>query len=417
MAKITKRTVDTLTVGETVWDAEIKGFGVRCQRQAKNFILKYRFDGRQRWFTIGRYGSPWTVGGARDRAKALLGMVAEGDDPSLTRDSNKARPTVSDLCDRYLDEYAAHHKKASSAKTDRSNIDNHVRPLLGKLFVAEVTVADIEAFKLAVRTGKTARGSKKDQRGGSTVTGGTGVANRCLALVSKMFNLAERWSLRPSNANPVKYVERYPENAFERFLSNDELVRLAETLEAAKRDGTEGPFVIAAIRLLTFTGCRVSEILSLQWAQVDFDRAMLHLADSKTGQKPVFLSPPALEVLAGLPRVEGNPHVIVGARKGSSLVNIRKPWGRIRERAGLNDVRLHDLRHTYASAAAAGGLSLPMIGRLLGHTQAVTTQRYAHLAADPVRAAADAIGNRLAAAMNRNDAAQVVDIKEHKNAG
>ena len=402
MTKITKRTVDALQPGETVWDSETKGFGVRCQRQAKNFVVKYRFGGRQRWLTIGRHGSPWTADKARERAKELLGLVAGGKDPALIRDDMKGRPTVSDLCDRYLEDYAAHHKKASSAKTDKSNIDNHVKPLLGRTLVADVTTADIEAFKLAVRKGKAASGRKMGPRGGSTVTGGTGVANRCLALVSKMLSLAERWGLRPPNSNPVVHVERYPENPMERFLADGELARLAEVLNAAESDSTESPFLIAAIRLLIFTGARVGEILALQWRQVDFDRGMLHLPDSKTGRKPIFLSPPALEVLAALPRVEGNPHVIVGFKEGAALVNVRKPWGRIRKRIGLDDVRLHDLRHTFASSAAAGGLSLPMIGRLLGHTQSVTTQRYAHLAADPIHAASDVVGLRIAAAMRGN---------------
>jgi site-specific recombinase XerD len=399
MSRITKRTVDKLQPGESVWDSETKGFGVRRQREAKNFFLKFRFGGRQRWYTIGRHGSPWTVEMARDRAKVLLGMVADGKDPALIRDGLKGRPTVADLCDRYLTEYASHHKKASSAKTDRSNINNHVKPLIGRLLVGEVTSADMEAFKLSVRTGKTATGAKVGPRGGSKVSGGTGVANRCLALVSKMFNLAERWNLRPSNSNPARHVERYPEHAMERFLSDEELARLANVLAVSETAGSESPFAIAAIRLLLFTGARVNEILSLCWEHVDFERALLNLPDSKTGKKPVFLSPTALQVLTDLPRLEGNPHVIVGKKQGAHLVNIRKPWHRIRGRAGLDDVRLHDLRHTFASMAAAEGLSLLMIGRLLGQKQAVTTQRYAHFAANPVRNAAEITGNRIASAM------------------
>ena len=167
----------------------------------------------------------------------------------------------------------------------------------------------------------------------------------------------------------------------------------------AERDGGETAFVIAAIRLLLFTGARLGEILGLRWNHVDFERACLRLPDSKTGQKVLYLSAPALEVLAGLPRLDGNPHVICGEREGAHLVNLEKPWRRLRARSGLDDVRLHDLRHSFASFGAAGGLSLPMIGKLLGHTQAATTERYAHLAADPIRAANEAIGERIAAVM------------------
>ena len=182
-------------------------------------------------------------------------------------------------------------------------------------------------------------------------------------------------------------------------MSNDELAHLGEVLTEAEHTGTELPSAIAAIRLLLFSGCRRSEILTLQWEHVDFERQCLRLQESKTGAKTVYLSPPALEVLTGTERQEGNPYVIRGAKPGAHLVNLTKPWMRIRARAGLDDVRLHDLRHSFASVAVAGGLSLPLIGALLGHTQPQTTARYAHLAADPLRQATDLVGRRIAAAM------------------
>ena len=167
----------------------------------------------------------------------------------------------------------------------------------------------------------------------------------------------------------------------------------------AEEEGPESPYVVAAVRLLIFTGARLSEILELQWDHVDIERAMLLLPDSKTGKKAIYLNAPALEVLTVLPRLEGNPFVIVGQKDGSHRVNLQKPWRAIRKRAKLDDVRLHDLRHSFASIAAAGGASLFMIGKLLGHTQSATTERYAHLAADPLRAANEAIGQRIIAAM------------------
>ena len=412
MARITKRTVDAAKPGPVIWDDDLPGFGIRCQRKAVSYVLKYRFRGKQRWFTIGRHGAPWTPGKARTEAQRLLGLVADGIDPAKNREAEKNQPTMADLCTRFLDDYAEPHKKPSSVRMDRKNIENHVVPLLGKEFVIDVTRADIDRFKRAVRDGKTARKRKPEQQGGPLVTGGPGVANRCLALVSKMFNLAERWDLRPQNSNPCRHVDRYPEGSRERFLSEKELATLADVLTGAERDGSENPYTIAALRLLIFTGARLGEILNLEWAHVDIERAMLLLPDSKTGKKAVYLSAPALDVLANIPRIEGNPFVICGNIRGRALVNMQKPWGRIRKQAGLDGVRLHDLRHSFASVAASGGLSLPMIGKLLGHTQAATTERYAHLAADPVRAANEAIGQRISAVMkgDTGDGAEVIEL-------
>jgi integrase len=227
-----------------------------------------------------------------------------------------------------------------------------------------------------------------------------GAANRVLALLSKMFNLAERWGLRPDHTNPCRHVERYVERKMERFLSPEELARLGAALAAAERGETEMPSAIAAVRLLAFTGARAGEVLGLRWEHVDLQSGCLRLPMSKTGRKVIHLNEPAIGVLAELAeRKTDNPWVIEGAKPGSPLVNIRKPWHRLREAAGLPDVRLHDLRHSFASVAVAGGLSLPVIGALLGHSQPATTARYAHLAADPLRAAAEAVGTRLGAAM------------------
>ncbi len=219
-------------------------------------------------------------------------------------------------------------------------------------------------------------------------------------------------ALRPlasDGTNPCRYVEKYREEKRERFLSTAELANLAAVLDAAETNNTESPFVITAIRLAIFTGARIGEMLGLKWDHVDIERAMLLLPESKTGKKAIYLSPPALAVLAKVPRIEGNPFVICGDKHGAALVNIQKPWRRIRAKAGLPDLRIHDLRHSFASVAASGGLSLPMIGKLLGHTQAATTERYAHLAADPIRAANDAIGVRIAAAM-RGEGQEVVRL-------
>ena len=407
-ARITKRAVDALKPGSILWDTDVKGFGVRCQRRDKVYFLKATVRGKQRWLTIGPHGSPWTPEKARKEAKRKHGAIADGGDPAADREAARHNPTVADLCERYYEDYAKEHKKPSSAATDSANIENHVIPLLGKSFVADLTQAEIDRFKKAVKNGKTARPRTEAQQGGPGVTGGPGVANRCLALLSKMFNLAERWGWRPGGTNPCRHVDKYKENKRERFLSDKELAKLADALNKAE---SENPYAVAAIRILIFTGARLGEIRNLEWAHVDMEQAKLALPDSKTGAKVLFLSAPALDVLANLPPMKNNPYVICGKKDGSHLVNIQKPWGRIRKRAGLEDVRLHDLRHSFASVAASGGLSLPMIGKLLGHTQAATTARYAHLADDPLRAANEAIGQRIAAAMKGDtNGAEIISL-------
>ena len=255
-------------------------------------------------------------------------------------------------------------------------MDKIILPALGKRKAAEVTRAEVAKLHHAQRAAPYQ-------------------ANRVLAVLSKMFNLAERWGLRPDGSNPCRHVEKFAERKRERMLSPAELARLGDALAAY--DGS--PYVVAAVKLLVFTGARLSEVLGLRWEWIDFDRGEARLPDSKTGAKTLHLPPPALAVLAGLPRLDDNPHVIVGQKAGAALVNLEKPWRAIRAAAGLKDVRLHDLRHAFASVAASSGMGLPIIGKMLGHTQAATTARYAHLASDPVKAAAAAVAGKIAAAM------------------
>lgn len=224
-------------------------------------------------------------------------------------------------------------------------------------------------------------------------------ANRVLALCSKMFNLAEAWGLRQDGSNPCRHVQRYKEKKRERFLSGDELARVGSSL--TKAEETELPSAILAIRLLMFTGCRLSEILTLEWAMVDLEGGVLNLVDSKTGSKLVALPGPAIDLLLEAPRFQGNPYVIFGKKEGAHLVGLFHIWERIRADAGLEDVRLHDLRHSFASVAAAANMGLPLIGKLLGHTQAATTARYAHLSMDPLKAASEEIARRIDEAMKR----------------
>ena len=270
--------------------------------------------------------------------------------------------------------------------------------LIGRLAVKDVTRSDVEALKSDIAGGKTATKPKPGddrKRFGPAATGGKGAANRCLALLSKMFNLAETWGWRQEHSNPVRLVAKYPESESHRFLSDDELSRLAATLHQCDQDGSVSPQVTAAIRLLLLTGARLSEILTLRWNYIDQRGGFLNLPDSKAGTRVVFLNEQATAVLASIEPVPGNPYVITGAVEGQHLVNLQKPWRKLRKMAGLEDVRIHDLRHSFASIAASGGASLPMIGQLLGHSQVSTTKRYAHLTAQPVREVNEKVGSIL----------------------
>ena len=222
------------------------------------------------------------------------------------------------------------------------------------------------------------------------------MANRVVAVLGKIFGLAEAWGLRPDGGNPCRFIRKYKEAGRERFLSEEEFRRLGRVLDEAGSGGGVSPHAVAAVRLL-LTGCRKSEVLTLRWEDVDLEAGELRLRDSKTGARPVPLSPAAAAVLSNLPRLPGNPWVITGRKPGARMVNLLTPWRVLRARAGLDDVRIHDLRHSYASRALALGESLPMIGRLLGHRQVRSTARYAHLARDSVETSAFKVAGSIGA--------------------
>ena len=397
MPKLTVRTVTGLKPSSRdtiLWDEDVAGFGVRVKPSGvKSYLIQYRNRrGQSRRFTIGRDGltSPEE---ARRKAKKLLVAVSEGSDPASDKVDARQAPTVAMLGERYMAEHASVKKKPSSARMDDVNLRTHVLPALGRLTVRDVARSDIAQLHHEMRATP-------------------GAANRVLALLSKMFNLAEVWGLRPDGSNPCRHVERYRENKCERFLSADELGRLGATLSEAEKVGAVAEGIIAAIRLLIFTGARLGEVLTLRWQYVDFERRSLRLPDSKTGAKTIYLNPPALQVLEKLrDGTAGSEWVLKGRLTNGHLVGIRKAWYRLRSKASLEDVRIHDLRHSFASVGAASGLSLPVIGRLLGHTQAATTQRYAHLASDPLQQASDLVGERLAGAMQGSSGGVVVPLR------
>jgi integrase len=394
MPSLTKRTVDTTkaAVGRDVviWDKELPGFGLRVKPSGrKSYIVQFRNrQGRSRRLTLGTHGV-LTPDAARKQAKQALAEVEKGTDPVADRAKERQASTVAELAAFFLERHSIPKSKARTVAEYRRLLDQYVIPHLGRLTAAQVTRGDAEALHHALR--------------GKAVT-----ANRALAVLSAIMVFAERLEIRPPGSNPCRYVKKFGERRRERFLSAEEMGRLGDTLAEAERDGTELPSVVRAIRLLAFTGMRRSEVLSLKWEYLNAARSCLHLPDSKTGQKIVQIAAPALDLLLNGERLEGNPYVCPGLRPGASLVGVDKAWRRIRERAGLVGVRLHDLRHSFASAGAAAGFGLPVIGRLLGHHSAATTSRYAHFADDPLRAAAERIGGQIAAAMSQRQAGEVI---------
>ena len=392
-ARLTKRTVDAAEPGATVWDGDLPGFGLRVTAKgAKSYVLKYRAHGRQRWVTIGRHGHPmpveaqtgagavWTPQSARDEAVRLLGRVKQGSDPSLEKQTARNAETLEQFSKRYLTDHVDVYTKPNTARETRRNLDLHVLPALGHLRVRDISRDDVARFHRA--------------RSATPYN-----ANRCLALVSHMLSTAEKWGVCENGAAVCRHIDKYKEHARKRYLSTNETQALGKALREAETAGINANG-IRIIRLLALTGARRNEIESLKRAEVDFERNAVHLGDSKTGAKTIPLAPPAIAILSAVERMEGSPWVFPAASGDGHYQGLGKLWRAIRKSAGLEDVRLHDLRHTFASFGAAGGLSLPLIGALLGHSQAATTQRYAHLANDPVSQAAGRVGSAVAAALD-----------------
>jgi integrase len=402
-----------------IWDAEVKGFGLRVMRTgARFFVLKYRFGTLQRWYSIGQWGSPWTAEKARAKALELLGLLASGQDPAAQRDQHKSNSSIRVLASRFLAEHVQAVLKASSAREYCRVLESFIVPALGSMRAADVT---------AEHLGRLHRSLRATPR----------QANIVMQVASKMFQLAERWGERPIGSNPCRHVVRFKEVSRDRFLTEVEIARLGDVLRQCERGWTEPeleahrqhciaemvaegktaadaavaardrmpdrltpehPSVVPAIRLLLLTGARLSEILTLTWLMVDRDARVLRLPDSKTGKKVIPLAPAAIEVIEGQRRArfDSNDYVLPGAKAEGHLTNLERPWISIRKVAGLSDVRLHDLRHTFASHAVMRGLALPLLGEVLGHASSRTTQRYAHFSIDPVRQAAELAAEPLA---------------------
>lgn len=389
MPKLTKRTVEALkprAVDYFEWDTEIAGFAVRVMPSgAKTYQLQYRSGGRTRRVGLGRHGKV-TVDQARLKARELLGLIAKGENPAEEIAEYRRNPTVGALCERFYEAHVLQRCKPRTQDAYRRTLDRFVIPTFGTFKVADVARSDIADLHHKHRTIPYQ-------------------ANQTLNILSKMFNLAEVWGLRPDGSNPCRHVPKYPERKRERYLSLTELQRLGRTLDEMEADGSESPYIVAAFRLLIYTGCRLREIQTLKWDYVT--PYGMELPDTKTGARRIPLPQAAREVLAALPRLPGNPYVFAGRRPGRHASDLEHPWQRIRARAELPGVRIHDLRHTYASNAVSSGMPIQMVGRLLGHAELQTTMRYAHLADDPVNRAAEENAARLSAAIGKPEARRV----------
>ena len=379
------RAVDALAVSSRdviVWDRELTGFGVRVYPSGRKvYVVQSRAGGGPRRVTLGTHGEI-TATQARKRAAQVIDRIKRGEEPGPLLP--QAGTTVADLAERYMSAHVAQNCNAHTASIYRGSLENHILPALGMMPLGLVERAHVSALHYRLR--ETPR-----------------AANRALAVLSKMFSLAAAWGLVPDGTNPCRAVRKYKERKRERFLSREEYRRLGQALAEADADATAGregavsPYAIAALRLLMLTGCRLNEILTLRWDDVDRTAGEFRLRDGKTGTRMVPLTPTAEAVLAGIRRMPTNPWVIVGKQPGAHLPTITAEWYRLRARAGLDDVRIHDLRHSYASRALAAGESLSMIGKLLGHADIQSTARYAHLARETERVSAARVGASIGA--------------------
>ena len=377
--RLTTRSVDALaaTGRDTMfWDADLPGFGVRVYRTGRKvYIVQARGPGGTRRAVVGRHGDI-KPRAARREAAAMIDRIKRGEDPALPEPAHE--PTVAELAERYMKAHVEVNCRPKSVETLGRVVRLYVVPELGALRVSAVERSHVAALHHKMR-------DKPYQ------------ANLTVDVLAKMFRLGEAWGVVPPRRNPCRSVRRYREHRRDRFLTPEEYRRVGEVLDEAEADGSAMPSAIAAIRLLLLTGCRKNEIVTLRWDDIDRTAGELRLSDAKSGPRRVPLTPAVEWVLGRIPRVEDNPWVFAGEKRGAHVTNLDEVWRRLRVRADLKDVRVHDLRHSYASRALALGEGLPLIGKLLGHRKVTTTARYAHLARDTEKASAAKVGASIGA--------------------
>ena len=405
--RIGLREVRGLKPGQTIWDGAVAGFGARCQRSAlPSYFLFYRtWEGRQRWHTIGRHGSPWTPETARAEAQRILGEVRKGEDPAAAKRARRRAANVSELCDLYLADAEAGRlltrrkkaKKRSTLEIDKGRVERHIKPLLGRLKVTAVTTDDIDNFMHDVAEGKTAGNTKSaKKRGLARVRGGKTTATRTVGLLGGIFSYAVQHRMRQDN--PVRGVIRFEDGKRERRLTDDEYKALGDALLKAK-EANIWPAAVAASRFLALTGWRSGEALGLRWDEVDLARRTAILDDTKTGRSMRPLPSAACEVLRNAMR--SDPLVFPGTRGAGPMKGFRKLWNRILKLCELpSDVTPNVLRHSFTSLGADMGYSDVTIGAIVGHKGRTTTSRYIHSADAVLLSAADSIADQVAALMN-----------------
>ena len=415
-----------------VWDAELKGFGLRVSAPSprhpegsKVYVAKLRVGSAQRWLTLGTHGSPLTPDQAREAARIALNRAKDGEDPAQAKREAREAPTVAGLIDAYLSDGpdTKPAKRASTWVHDASNLNRHVRPLLGSRLAHTVTRADAARTVRDIATAKTATTAKTGKRGVARVRGGEGVARRTRTVAAACW----AWGLEHGyvkGPNPFAGVKLTAAPERERFLSREEAGRFLDSLTRLESEGALSATFADALRVLLLSGARKTEVLGLRWTEVDFERGLATLppertkAGGKTGVRRIALSPPALTVLSrrraaweGQGDAVRSPFVFPAFRGTGHAVGLRKAFVDVCEAAGLEGVRIHDLRHSFASFALADGASLYLIAKALGHANARTTERYAHLSGDPLADLAAAVGARIAPERSEGDGAAVVPLR------
>ena len=385
--KLSKRTIDRLTVeraSAVFWDSELPGFGIRVHATGRKlFVAQARTPGGlPKRATVGRY-EDMDAEDARLKTAGMIDRIRRGRDPVPPAPEE---PTVADLAARFMAAHVEVNCKPGTVETYRSLLRLCILPDLGDLRLSEVDRSQVSALHHGLR----ATPSR---------------ANQSVGIFSKMFKLAVAWGMTPARPNPCRSVRRYKERSCERFLSEDEYARLGRVLFEAEAEGPLMASAVVAVRLLLLTGCRRNEILTLKWDDIDRRAGELRLSDSKSGPRRVPLTPAVERVLARIPRADGNPWAIAGEKPGERLRRIDPLWNKLRARAGLDGLRLHDCRHSFASQALAVGESLSAISRLLGHKTVMTTVKYAHLARDTERASAAKVGDSIGSDLLAADAA------------